>query len=157
MRESSRRNESYHLSELEAIIRKVIESGGEFELYPRGTSMLPLIHEGRDSVMLSALPERLAPGDTVLYRRDGGAYVLHRIVGADGGTFTMCGDNQYRPEPGIRRDQLIAFVSAFIINGRRIEADSPENLRYIKRRRSLGLRRLYLPLVHGFRRIAGRR
>lgn len=157
MRESSRKNEGYRLSELEGIIRKVIESGGEFELYPRGTSMLPLIREGRDSVMLSALPERLSPGDTVLYRRDGGAYVLHRIVGTDRETFTMCGDNQYRPEPGIRREQMIAFASAYIINGRRIEAGSPEDRRYVRRRKNLKLRRLYLPLVHGFRRLTGRR
>lgn len=154
---SSRRTESYRLSELEGIIRRVTESGGEFELYPRGTSMLPLICEGRDSVMLSALPAELVAGDVVLYRRDGGAYVLHRIVGREGESYTMCGDNQYLPEKGIRRDQMISFVSAFIINGRRIEASSPENLRYVRRRKSLGLRRIYLPVVYGFRKLSGRR
>ena len=154
---SSRMTESYRLSELEGIIRRVIESGGEFELYPKGTSMLPLIHEGRDSVMLSALPEELSPGDTVLYRREGGAYVLHRIVGREGESFTMCGDNQYLPEKGIRREQMIAYASAFIINGRRIEADSPENLRYVRRRKNLKLRRIYLPIVGRFRKLSGRR
>ena len=113
MPESSRMTESYSLSELEAIIRRVTDSGGEFELYPKGTSMLPLILEGRDSVILSCLPDELTAGDVVLYRRDDGSYVLHRIIGCDGGTYTMCGDNQYNAEPGIRRDQMIAFASAF--------------------------------------------
>ena len=157
MPESSRMTESYSLSELEAIIRRVTDSGGEFELYPKGTSMLPLILEGRDSVILSCLPDELTAGDVVLYRRDDGSYVLHRIIGCDGGTYTMCGDNQYNAEPGIRRDQMIAFASAFIINGKRIEADSPENLRYIKHRRSLKLRRIYLPVIHRLRSLAGRR
>ena len=63
MPESSRMTESYSLSELEAIIRRVTDSGGEFELYPKGTSMLPLILEGRDSVILSCLPDELTAGD----------------------------------------------------------------------------------------------
>ena len=45
-------SDTYSLSEYADIIREVLDSGGEFTLYPRGTSMLPLIVEGRDSVTL---------------------------------------------------------------------------------------------------------
>ena len=50
----------------------------------------------------------------VLYRRQNGAYVLHRIaaIGADG-TYMMCGDAQTVLEPGIRREQLLAVVTDF--------------------------------------------
>lgn len=42
--------ETFSLAEYADIIREVLDSGGEFTLFPRGTSMLPLIVEGRDSV-----------------------------------------------------------------------------------------------------------
>ena len=40
------------ISDYESIIREVLSSGGEFRLYPHGTSMLPLLRQGRDSVSL---------------------------------------------------------------------------------------------------------
>jgi len=45
-------NNAFSLYDMEPIIREVLDSGGEFELAPRGTSMLPLIKEGRDTVTL---------------------------------------------------------------------------------------------------------
>ena len=44
-----------HLSDHEELIREVLASGGEFRLYPRGTSMLPLIRQGIDSVALRSV------------------------------------------------------------------------------------------------------
>ena len=45
----------YSLEEYMPLIKEVVESGGEFRLFPRGTSMLPLIRQGRDSVALVAV------------------------------------------------------------------------------------------------------
>ena len=57
-------------------------------------------------------------GDMVLYRRDNGQFVIHRIVKCGGDdTFALCGDAQYQLEAGIRRDQMIALVSAFTRRG----------------------------------------
>ena len=75
--------------------------------------MLPLLREGRDSVIIEALRGNPARGDVVLYRRDNGDYVLHRIVALSGDRYTMCGDNQHRVERGIRRDQIIAVMTSY--------------------------------------------
>ena len=40
------------LSDYDPLIREVLASGGEFRLYPHGTSMRPLLRQGRDSVSL---------------------------------------------------------------------------------------------------------
>ena len=45
-------NKQFEMSELYGVILEVIESGGEFRLFPRGTSMRPLLREGKDSVLL---------------------------------------------------------------------------------------------------------
>lgn len=119
------------------LIEETIQSGGVFTLYPKGTSMLPLIRYGKDAVLLRT-PVELKKGDIILYRRDNGAFVLHRIIGENKAGLILCGDNQYVKEHGIRRDMVIAVAEAILREGERVEFDHPEYLRYL---RSLPLRR----------------
>ncbi len=102
----------FYLADAIDVIEEILAGGGEFRLYPKGTSMLPLIVQGRDSVVLKRVPtSSFRRYDIAFYRRKNGQFVLHRImkIGKDG-TFTMCGDNQTALEPGIEPSQLIACV-----------------------------------------------
>ena len=45
-----------------------------------GDSMLPLIRQGRDLLIIEKPHGRLKKYDIPLYRRDSGQYVLHRIL-----------------------------------------------------------------------------
>lgn len=99
------------LDALYPLMAEVIASGGTFRFYPRGTSMLPMLVEGEDSVELGAA-ETVAVGDVLFYRRDSGAFVLHRLIAA-GKTLTMCGDHQGVPEYGVRREQVLAKLVGF--------------------------------------------
>lgn len=100
------------LEELMPIMQECLSAGKSFRFSPMGTSMLPMLREGIDSVVLSPIPEKLAKYDIPLYKRDNGKYVLHRIIKADE-TYTCMGDNQFAAESGLRRDQMIAVVTAF--------------------------------------------
>ena len=107
-------NGEVYLSDAIGIIEEVLESGGEFLLAPKGRSMLPLIVQGKDRVVLkkydNALPKKY---DIVFYRRADGVFVLHRIVKiSKDGSFVMCGDNQRVLEYGITPEQIFGFVSA---------------------------------------------
>jgi len=93
-------------------IEEQLSVGGKVKFSPRGVSMLPMLRQGRDSVIFSPVPERLKKYDLPLYRRDNGKYILHRIVGA-GERYTCCGDNQYDYEYGLRHEQMIALVTGF--------------------------------------------
>ena len=99
------------------LFQERLEAGQRVRFSPMGTSMLPMLREGRDSVVLSPAPKRLSRYDLPLYRRDNGVYVLHRVTEA-GNTYTCIGDNQFIPEPGVRRDQVIAVVTGFRRDGR---------------------------------------
>lgn len=99
----------FRLADYDESIRLVLESGGEFRLYPKGTSMLPLIVQGRDSVSL-VKSESYKAGDIAFYLRCDGHYVLHRIIREENGSFTMCGDNQRVLEQGIEPSQIIGKV-----------------------------------------------
>lgn len=134
----------FRLSDYDETIRAVLDSGGEFTIFPRGTSMLPLIVEGRDSATLEKAPVK--PGDIAFYQRADGSYILHRVISQQKGSFTMCGDNQLSPEPGIKPEQIIARVKRVTRNGKEI---SPENLpyrTYVFLWRSFFIRRVYFRL-----------
>ena len=103
---------SVSLNALMPVIRERLSAGCSVQFFPKGTSMLPMLRQGKDSVVLSPLPEQLKKYDLPLYRRDNGQYVLHRIV-AVGATYTCIGDNQVVKETGLRREQMIGLVTAF--------------------------------------------
>ena len=121
----------YPLDDLMPLILESLELGNSVRFSPRGTSMLPMLRQGKDTVILSPLPERLEKFDLPLYRRDDGHYVLHRIVEA-GETYTCMGDNQFVPEPGVRRDQMLAVVTAFCRGNRQISVMSPRYRLYCR-------------------------
>lgn len=105
------------MEQLLPFMEEQLAAGKSVRIAPRGTSMLPMLRQGRDSVVLSPVPERLKPYDLPLYRRENGQFVLHRVVRA-GETYTCIGDHQYQLETGVRHDQMIAVVTAFVRDGR---------------------------------------
>lgn len=115
---------TFKLSDYDETIRLVLESGGEFRLYPRGVSMMPLIAEGRDSVVLVKPHGDLKKNDIAFYLRDNGKYVMHRVIKADNGVYTMCGDNQYTRETGVENRHIIGVVSRIYRNGKVITPKS---------------------------------
>lgn len=110
-------NTKIRLEELMPLIRERLGAGESVRFSPHGTSMLPMLKDGRDQVILSPLPNKLKKYDLPLYQRENGQYVLHRIVKARG-SYTCMGDNQFVPEKGLRHDQMIAVVTSFIYNGK---------------------------------------
>lgn len=120
------------LDELYPVIDEVISSGGEFRLYPRGTSMLPLLREGIDSVVLVSLGD-VSENDIVLYKRDDGHFVLHRIVKIKNGEYIMCGDNQFQLEHNITSAHLLAGVKCIYRDSERVELDGKDYIKYVKR------------------------
>nr|MBE6544537.1 hypothetical protein [Oscillospiraceae bacterium] len=109
-----------NMSSLASVIEEKISDGGSVELSIRGVSMRPLLREGKDSVVLSPLMGRLKKGDIALFRRNNGAYVLHRVAKVADSRYSFVGDNQYFLEPVIDA-QIIAVVSAIRRDGRLFE------------------------------------
>ena len=113
------------MQQLGPIIAETVRRGSTAELTVTGHSMLPLLLDRVSRVKLSALGEAKY-GDVVLYRRDNGTYVLHRIVQCcEDGTYTMCGDGQTAPERGLRREQMIAVMGSFARRNRWRECENP--------------------------------
>ncbi len=108
------------MNEIYPVLREVIDCGGEFQLVTAGTSMLPLLRDRKDTVILVKPSKPLKKYDVVLYKRNDGAFVLHRIVAFDNkGGFVMCGDNQYIYEYGIKNEDIIAIMKGYIKNDKK--------------------------------------
>ena len=112
------------LDALMPLIRERLEAGQTVRFSPMGISLLPMLRQGKDSVVLSPVPEKLKKYDLPLYRRPDGQYVLHRIAEV-GDTYTCIGDNQFRMEPGVEHGQILALVTAFYRGERKWEVTSP--------------------------------
>ena len=110
------------LEELMPLMREHLKSGHSVKLFPKGTSMLPMLRQGIDSVILSPVPGKLKKYDLPFYQRDNGQYVLHRIIEA-GESYTCIGDNQFSYEHGVRQDQVIALVTEFYRGDKKISVN----------------------------------
>lgn len=83
-----------------------------------GSSMAPFLVHGRDTVYLSRLDRDAKKGDVLLYRRNSGAYILHRVFKIENNTYTMVGDAQTELEPGIKQEQIIAVMTSALRKGK---------------------------------------
>ena len=119
-------NGEFYLSDLIDLITEVLDHGGSFRLAPKGTSMLPLLVQGEDSVALRKLDlAQLRRHDIILYKRTNGAFVLHRIMRREkDGSYVMCGDNQLILERGIRPEQMIGYVERIEKKARTLHRNS---------------------------------
>jgi hypothetical protein len=106
-----------NLQEMLPLIKECLSAGQSVKFSPRGISMLPMIVQGRDSVTLSSAPEKLKKFDIPLYRRADGSFVLHRVVKVRD-TYTCIGDNQFKAEPGVTHESVIAVVTSFTRKGK---------------------------------------
>ena len=127
------------------IMTEKLNNGGRVTFTPRGKSMLPMLRDGEDVVILEKPKGRLRMFDVPLYKRKDGSYILHRVVSNDSqGNYVLCGDNQSVYEYGITDEDIIGVVVAFIRKGKLYQINS---LKY----------RMYVSLwyyVRGFRRTA---
>ena len=113
---------STRLEDIMPVIREELERGGSVRIHPMGVSMLPMIRQGKDSVVLSSLPDKLKKYDVILYQRENGQFVLHRLVRQKSG-YVFWSDNGFEHECGIERLQMIARVSSFYRGDKQIDVE----------------------------------
>ena len=104
-------------------ILKCLQDLGFAVVPTKGTSMWPLLKEGKSLVQVVAVDGRpLNKGDVILYRRKDGTCVLHRIMKVrEKDTYLVCGDHQWKLDETVERHRIIAIARGFYKNGRYID------------------------------------
>ena len=103
---------------------KELAEKGFLIYYNVGDSMMPLVKQDRDLMVLRVPWRECKKYDAVLYKRDNGQYVMHRIIGENADGFIMCGDNRYDKEYGIRKEQVLALLTGVVRGGKELSTDS---------------------------------
>ena len=106
------------MEQLAELITLQLDNGGRASLTITGYSMMPLLRQRRDAVELILPSDRQKKGDIILYRRENGQYVLHRIIALTEGGYICCGDNQASREP-VAHSQLIGVVDGYVRKGKK--------------------------------------
>ena len=137
-----------------------IQSKGYIVYTSEGDSMMPLIREHRDILVIKKITEPLKKNDVVLFKRPNGAYVLHRIIALKGlGQYSIVGDNRLFPET-VPEEWIIGILSEIIKDGKHISVESDEYKAYVKkvpvRRFKLKMKRYIGKLKRKIKRIFGR-
>ena len=97
----------------------------------KGSSMLPLIREGRDLLIIEPVHGRLKKYDVPLYKRDSGQYVLHRILKVRSDDYVICGDNRSEKEYGITDRHIIGVLTGIVRNGRTVSVKDKRYRLYV--------------------------
>ncbi len=97
----------------------------------KGDSMMPLIKQDRDLLIIKPVQGRLKKYDVPLYRRDSGQYVLHRILKVRSRDYVICGDNRWTKEYGIQDRHIIGVLTAVVRNGREISVNDWKYKAYV--------------------------
>lgn len=92
-------------------VDRLLSAGSSVRLTPTGSSMVPFIRGGSDSVIIERASEPRR-GDILLVRLGREHYVMHRLIAVSGDSLTLRGDGNIAGEEHCRRSDVIGRVSA---------------------------------------------
>ena len=112
-------------------IEEILVKNGQYLAPTVGVSMLPMLKEGRDTVVIKPKTERLQPLDVALYR-SGEKYLLHRVLAQTEGGYIIRGDNCYEDE-NVPEEAVFGVLTEFFRKDKHIFCSDERYLRYVKR------------------------
>ena len=113
-------------------IEEVLLSRGQYVGPTVGVSMLPMLKNRRETIVVRAKTERLQRLDVALYRR-GDAYILHRVLQPIDGGYIIRGDNCYVDE-NIPEEDVIGVLTEFFRKGKHFYCTDKKYIKYAERR-----------------------
>jgi signal peptidase I len=110
------------------LVDEVLARGVCIRLKGRGGSMYPFVRTGDMLLIEPKIPSELKIGDLVLYRRESGVHIVHRLIRKNGLTSLITrGDGLFYDDPPVPVDQVLGRVIAVERDGRSRKLDSPLN------------------------------
>ena len=98
-----------------SLFEEILDRDGVLVYKVRGVSMLPMLRQDRDLVVISKQDRPLKKYDVALYKR-GEAYVLHRVVAVREYEYLIRGDNTYSLEK-VPYSAVLGVLTGFKRNG----------------------------------------
>ena len=126
-------------------IEEVLLKEGKYVGPTVGISMLPMLKQRRDTIVVRPKTEKLKPLDVALYRR-GDDYVLHRVLYPTDSGYVIRGDNCYSDEI-VPEEAVLGVLTEFFHKDKHILCTDEQYLRYARRRvKNYPVRRFFVRL-----------
>ena len=113
-------------------IEEVIAEKGAYIGPTVGVSMLPMLKNRRDTIVVKAKTQRLKRLDVALYKR-GDAYVLHRVIQPIEDGYIIRGDNCYSDEHILEED-VFGVLTEFFRKNKHYLCTDEKYIRYAEKR-----------------------
>lgn len=113
-------------------IEEVLLTNGKYVGPTVGISMLPMLKEGRDTIVVVHKTSRLKSLDVALYKR-GDAYVLHRVLRPIEGGYLIRGDNCYVNE-NVPEEAVIGVLTEFFRKSKHFYCTDKKYVKYVEKR-----------------------
>jgi len=113
------------IATLSPLFLDILNSGSRVKLTITGNSMYPLLRTSIDSVIIKK-KSTISKYDIILYKRENGEYILHRVVGIkEDGAMVLAGDFETVTEYPVYPKQVIATVESIFRKGKHISCNNP--------------------------------
>lgn len=120
-----------------------------------GVSMLPMLKNRRDTIVVKPKTERLKRLDVALYKR-GESYILHRVLEAVDGGYIIRGDNCYVDE-NVPEEAVIGVLTEFFRKDKHILCTDKKYIRYAEKRiKTYKSRRFFVRMKRNVRAFGGK-
>ena len=134
---------------LHSSIRTQLDTQGFCACTVAGSSMNPMLREGREVVMIrkKSTPPRV--DDVVLYEHDG-ELVLHRVRKITPKGYLIRGDNSYADHKNVPEAAILGVLEYYVREGERIDCATDRRYRrYVRRRNASYPMRLAIRKILG--------
>ena len=98
-------------SEYISMLRELTDQGSEVQVRISGNSMLPFLADQRDFIYFKHPDRPLRRGDMVVYQRQNGQYIAHRVWKAKPEGVYLVGDAQEQIEGPLSEAQVFGLVT----------------------------------------------
>jgi hypothetical protein len=116
---------------IKSTFEEELQQNGKLIYTNVGDSMMPLLRQNRDLMIIEKPNGRLKKYDVPLYKRDSGQYVLHRILKVRKDDYIICGDNRWSREYGITDRHIIGVLTGIVRDGKTISVQDKKYLLYV--------------------------
>lgn len=136
-------------------IEEVLTKKGAYIGPTVGVSMLPMLKNRRDTIVVKPKTERLKRLDVALYKR-GDAYVLHRVLATTQTGYVIRGDNCYADE-NVPEEAVIGVLTEFFRKNKHVVCTDESYIRYAERRiKTYQCRRFFVRVKRKIRAFGGK-
>ena len=113
-------------------VEKALFENGVYVGKTQGDSMLPMLKEGRDTVVVVKPRFPLKKYDVPVYRR-GDHLTMHRIIKVTKKGYIICGDNRVNLEKDITDNDIIGVLKGFYQGENYVDVSDKQYITYVKK------------------------